>query len=136
MATATTTDLDPFYRHVRERGYLRTDGHARRWTQGTLKTLGFHLDRRTKKALANALPDSLAQELGRLFWLLHFRESQLSAEAFQRQVGRRVGVSDAQFARTPILAVFAGIKSMIDDELSRRVAGALSPEVRRLWDQA
>ena len=138
MATLTKiSNLEQFYQHVQNAGNLRTLQHARRWSDGVLKTLGLHLDRGTKKALAQAVPPELAASLTRVFWLVHFRNSHLSAYHFQKQAGNRSGVTDAQFARTPILAIFRGLKDLInDDNLSQRVAAALSPEVRGLWEEA
>jgi uncharacterized protein (DUF2267 family) len=51
-------------------------------------------------------------------------------------VARRSGNTDAQFARFPILAVFGGVKQMINQDLQREVAKSLAPEVRELWEQA
>lgn len=134
--TTTMTSLDEFYRHVQKVGLLRTPDHARRWTDGVLRTLGISLDRGTKKALANALPEELADSLTAVFWLLHFRDPQLPALEFQKQAARRSGNTDPTFARYPVLAVFGGVKQMIDDNLQRRVAESLAPEVRALWEQA
>ncbi|GAB4163635.1 MAG: hypothetical protein Fur0021_38970 [Candidatus Promineifilaceae bacterium] len=138
MATVKKiSNLEQFYQHVQNAGRLRTPQHARRWSDGVLKTLGLHLDRSTRRTLAQALPPELAASLTRVFWLVHFRDRRLSAQQFQKQVANRSGVTDAQFARTPILAVFSGIKEIINDsELSSRVAAALSPEVRSLWEEA
>lgn len=138
MATVKKiSNLEQFYQHVQNAGSLRTSRHAHRWSDGVLKTLGLHLDRGTKRALAQALPPELAASLTRVFWLAHFRDSRLSAQQFQKQAANRSGVTDAQFARTPILAIFGGVKEMINDgELSRRVAATLSPEVRSLWEEA
>ena len=130
------SNLNEFYDFVREHGNLRTDAHARRWTDGILKTLGLHLDRSTKRELAKALPDELAASLTRVFWLLHFRNPQLGRTEFQQQAARRSGNSDFEFAYYPVTAVFAGIKQMIDAELARKVADTLSPEVQELWQQA
>jgi uncharacterized protein (DUF2267 family) len=129
-------NLNQFYQDVQKVGKLRTEEHARLWTVGTLKTLGINLDRRTKRQLARALPDGLAEPLTDVFWLLHFRNSQLRREDFQRAVARRSGNTDAQFARFPILAVFGGVKQMINQDLQREVAKSLAPEVRELWEQA
>lgn len=129
-------DLTQFYQGVEKVGKLRTDEHARRWTVGVLKTLGVSLPGKTKRKLARALPGGLAQSLTDVFWLLHFRNANLSSEDFQRAVARRSGNSDAQFARFPILAVFGGIKSMINQDLQLEVSQSLSPELRQLWEQA
>jgi uncharacterized protein (DUF2267 family) len=129
-------NLEAFYEHVQERGKLRTLAHARRWTDGILKTLGTHLDRRTKKALAKALPDELASSLTRVFWLLHFRNTNLTRQEFQKMAARRSGNTDPAFAYYPILGVFGGLKEMIDDDLERKVEEDLAPEVRELWQQS
>jgi uncharacterized protein (DUF2267 family) len=129
-------DLTQFYQGVQKVGKLRTEEHARRWTVGVLKTLGVNLPGRTKRKLARALPNGLARPLTDVFWLLHFRNANLSGDDFQRAVARRSGNSDAQFARFPVLAVFGGIKQMINQDLQREVAQSLSPEVRELWEQA
>ncbi len=128
--------LNDFYRYVQEEGKLLSPEHARRWSAGVLRTLGTALDRRTKKRLAKALPEELADSLTSVFWLLHFRDPHLSSHAFQRMAARRSGNTDADFARIPTLAVFGGVKQMIDDELERDVAETLAPEVRELWQQA
>jgi len=117
-------------------GKLRTPQHARRWSTAVLKTLGINLDGRTKKKLAKALPEELADDLTRVFWLLHFRNSNLSSHEFQNQVARRSGNTDPDFARYPVLAVFHGVKEMIGSDTRQAVAKSLSPEVRELWENA
>jgi uncharacterized protein (DUF2267 family) len=129
-------DLNSYYQTVQTQGNLRTPQHAQRWSTAVLKTLGFNLDGRTKKRLANALPQELGTDLKRVFWLLHFRNNQLSSHDFQNQVSRRSGNSDPQFARTPILAVFHGVKQIVDNDTQQAVAQSLSPEVRALWEKA
>lgn len=129
-------DLTSYYQTVQEKGNLLTPQHARRWSTAVLKTLGFNLDGRTKKQLANALPQELSDDVKRVFWLLHFRNSNLSSHEFQNQVSRRSGNSDPQFAKMPILAVFHGIKQMVDGNLQQAVADSLAPEVRELWEKA
>ena len=128
--------LDNYYEHVQEKGHLLTEKLARRWSDGVLKTLGVNLDRGTKKALAKQLPEELADSLQGVFWLLHFRDTELSSYEFQNQVARRCGNSDPEFARYPTVAVFSGIQSFIDNDVRRRVAESLSPEVSQLWEQA
>lgn len=128
--------LNDFYRYVQEEGKLLSPEHARRWSDGVLRTLGTALDRRTKKRLAKALPEELADSLTGVFWLLHFRDPNLSSYAFRRMAARRSGNTDADFARIPTLAVFGGVKRMIDDDLKRDVAETLAPEVQELWQQA
>jgi len=128
--------LNEFYRYVQEKGKLLSREHARRWSDGVLRTLGTALDRGTKKRLAKAIPDELADSLTSVFWLVHFRDPNLSSQEFQRMAARRSGNTDADFARIPTLAVFGGMKQMIDGELERDVAETLAPEVRELWQQA
>ena len=128
--------LDRFYEYVQKHGKLPTRAHAERWSEGTLKTLGINLDRKTKKKLAKVLPDPLAEALTGVFWLLHFRDPNLSSYEFQRTTARRSGNTDAQFARFPILATFGGVKQMIGPDLQQQVAESLAPEIRDLWQQA
>ncbi len=130
------TDLTSYYQTVQSKGSLRTPAHAHRWSTAVLKTLGFNLDGRTKKKLAKALPAELGDDVKRVFWLLHFQNKQLSSHEFQNQVSRRSGNSDPQFAKTPILAVFHGVKELVDNGVQQAVADSLSPEVRELWEKA
>jgi uncharacterized protein (DUF2267 family) len=137
MTTATTTEnLSYVYEQIKRDANLRTNDHARRWSEATLRTLGLNLDRGTKKALGKALPKELEVPLRRAFWLIHFREPALPAVAFQKAVARRAGATDAQFARKPIVAVFRQLKGLIEDDLGRRVGEALPSEVRQLWEEA
>ena len=121
MTQAIDTDLSEFYRSVQHAGKLLTVGHAQRWSRAVFNTLGLHLDRKTKKDLAQAL---------------HFRNDQLSQNEFLDQISRRSGNTDTDFARYPTTAVLAEAKRMIDPALSERVAQTLSPEVRQLWQKA
>lgn len=133
----TTNDrLSDFFRYVQEEGKLLSPEHARRWSDGVLRTLGTALDRGTKRRLAKALPEELADSLTGVFWLLHFRDPNLSSQEFQRMAARRSGNTDADFARIPTLAVFGGLKQMISADLERAVADTLAPEIRELWQQA
>lgn len=129
-------DLSDFYSHVQQSGKLRTPAHAQRWSNAVLKTLGLNLDRRTKRKMADALPEELADALNRVFWLIHFRNTGLTGDEFLNQVSRRSGNTDADFARYPTVAVFGGLKRMIGPDLADRVAQSLSPEVSQLWNQA
>lgn len=129
-----TADLTPFYDDVRNAGSMRSPAHAERWTQATLQMLGVNLDRKSKKALANALPKPLADDLTSVFWLLHFRDKNLSAVDFQHRVARRAGASDKHRARLAVIAVFTSLKQYIDDDLDHQIAEALSPELRALWE--
>lgn len=128
--------LSDFFRYVRKEGMLLSPEHARRWSDGVLRTLGTALDRGTKKRLAKAIPEELADSLTGVFWLIHFRDPNLRSQDFQRMAARRSGNTDADFARIPTLAVFGGLKQMIDADLERAVADALAPEIRELWQQA
>ena len=130
------TDLISYYRHVKERGSLRTHDHAFRWSNATLNMLGVNLDGRTKTALAKALPEDLGRSLTRVFWLLHFPNTNMPAKEFQRRVGLRAGNTDWEFARIPVVAVFGGVKRMINQDLQNQVEKSLAPELRQLWQQA
>jgi hypothetical protein len=99
-----------------------------------LKTLGFHLNGRTKRSLSKVLPEPLSDEVKLVFFLLHFRDPELSALTFQKQVAMRSGNTNAEFARFPILAVFSGIRRFTNSKLNKRIGEALSPEVRELWE--
>jgi uncharacterized protein (DUF2267 family) len=128
--------LQDYYEFVQKQGNLLSYELAQRWSTGVLKTLGFHLDGRTKRNLAKVLPKPLADDLKDVFFLLHFRDPQLSSLDFQKQVARRSGNTNAEFARFPILAVFGGIQRYTNSKLNQRIAEALSTEVRELWEQS
>ncbi len=128
--------LESYYQQIQENAHLPTASHARRWSDAVLRSLGLQLDRGSKKALARALPDPLAASLTQVFWLVHFRNKNLTSLDFQNQVARRAGNSDKQFARVPVLAVFSGLKQWLNNDLDRRVSEKLSPEVRELWQKA
>jgi uncharacterized protein (DUF2267 family) len=132
----TKVDIQQYYGSVMKQANLRTIRHAETWSEAVLRTLGFYLDRGTKRKLARALPDPLAHDLTRGFWLLHFRNPKMTSREFLRRVALRSGNTDAQYARVPTRAVFGQIKQMVDDELSQHVADSLSPEVGELWRQA
>ncbi len=136
VQTETTTELDAYYTTIETMGHLRTPALAKRWSMATLQILGHNLGRGSKKKLAKALPDALTADLNRVFWLVHFRDSQKPAVIFQKEVARRAGVTDAQFAKIPITAVFHALKAMIDSDVSNAVAEDLSPEVSELWQNA
>ena len=131
-----SADLTEYYTIIQENGHLRTPHHAQRWSTAVLKTLGLNLDRRTKRKLARELPEELAFPLQRVFWLLHFRNTNLSRAEFQKMVARRSGNSDGQFARYPVTAVFQGLKGLINDQTARAVSDSLSPELRDMWEAA
>ncbi len=132
----TTLSLAEFYAQVQATASLHNLELAERWTDAVLATLGFHLGGKAKKALGQALPAELKRSLGRVFWLLHFRDSTLSRQEFQKQVARRAGHTDAAYALRPILAVFQNVKRLIDPDVSRQVTESLAPDIRALWEQA
>ena len=125
-----------YYETVQSLGSLRTPAHAVRWTTAVLQTLALNLDGKTKKQLVKALPEPLAEDLSRIFWLLHFRDTSISSQEFCNRVARRAGNSDWQFAEIPTKAVFHGLKELVDTQLNQQVADTLSPELRQLWEQA
>ena len=131
-----TITLDDYYEYVMEKGLLLTKDHAKRWSNGVLKTLGTALDRRTKKALAKALPEELGESLTSVFWLAHFRDPNQSTVEFCSRVARRSGNSNGEFALHPTIAVFSGVRSLIDNDLDERVSKSLSPQLSELWGQA
>lgn len=128
--------LQEFYEYVRKEGHLLSLELAERWSAGVLKTLGFHLSGRTKRSLAKVLPEPLSDHVKDVFFLLHFRDPNLSSLEFQKQVARRSGNTNAEFARYPTLAVFSGIRRFTNSKLNERIADALSPEMRELWEQS
>ena len=128
--------LQEFYEDVQQNGNLLTLELAQRWSAGVLKTLGFHLNGRTKRDLAKVLPEPLSDHVTDVFFLLHFRDPNLSSLEFQKQVARRSGNTNAEFARMPILAVFSGIQRFTNSKLNQRITESLSPEVRDLWEQS
>lgn len=133
---ADNNKLDEFYQYVLQHGKLLTDAQVRRWSDGVLRTLGVNLDRGTKKKLASALPETLGDSLTRVFWLLHFRNPKMTRDEFQQAAARRSGNSDSDFAYYPTLAVFGGIKRLVDNDLQREVAENLAPEISELWQKA
>ncbi len=131
-----TTNLDAYYATIETKGSLRSSAHAHNWSSATLLMLGHNLGRKTRKQLANALPEELAADVSRVFWLVHFRDSQKEAVTFQKEVARRAGVSDAQLARIPVIAVFNALKALLDTNMIDAVADDLSPEISELWRNA
>lgn len=125
-----------FYAEVMQHGKLRTPRHAERLTSAVLHTLGFNLSGGVKRELARVLPPTLARELTRGWRLLHFRNTHISLEDFAADVGLHSGNTDPLYARMATAAVFGQIKRLIDDNLGRKIAGDLSPEVRELWNSA
>lgn len=133
MTESVNVELESYYEYVRREGRLRTLEHARNWSAGVLKSLGTNLDGATKKTLAKALPDELANQLKGVFWLLHFRDSGLTSYEFRRRVALRSGNTDPEFALFPTLAVMGGLREFTDAELEQKVADNLAPELRELW---
>ena len=129
-------ELNAFYEYVQDEGKLLSFEIAERWSAGVLKTLGFHLNGRTKRSLVKVLPEPLSDHVKDVFFLLHFKDQDLSANDFQKQVARRSGNTNAEFARFPILAVFSGIRRFTNSKLTERISEALSPEVRGLWEKS
>lgn len=136
MTEGNGADLSGYYQMIMQNGTLRTPAIAESWNEAVLRTLSLNLDRKTKKKLAKALPDELAFYLSRQYWLLHFRDKNISDQAFLNDVCRRSGNSDPEFARTPTLAVFHELKSLAGEDVSDDVADSLAPELSELWQQA
>lgn len=136
MTYINNNDLTDYFAYIQKVGKLRTPAHAQRWSRAVLKTLGINLDRGTKKKLAKALPAELADDLNRVFWLLHFRNTGLTQYDFLNQVARRAGNTDPDFARYPATAVFHQLKAIVGQDVSSQVAKTLSPEMRQMWEAA
>ena len=136
MPEVKEASLESFYEIVRSRGNLRTETHAQRWTSAVLRSLALNLGRVARNDLSQALPEPLRDQLKRQFWLLHFRDRSLTQHEFLQQVARRSGNTDPQFSRLATSGVFAGLKSLIDSDVSDEVADSLSPEVSALWQSA
>ena len=60
----------------------------------------------------------------------------MPAKEFQRRVGLCAGNTAWEFARIPVVAVFGGVKQLINADLQNQVEKTLSPELRQLWQQA
>jgi uncharacterized protein (DUF2267 family) len=131
-----TIAIDDYYYDLMRQGNLRTPDHAARVSHAVLRALGFNLGGATKSKLAKALPPELARDLKRGWRLINIRSSNLSLDKFASDVARQSGNTDPDFAKTAIRAVFAQIKSLVDDDVTRAVARDLSPEVRALWNAA
>jgi len=136
MTQADGSDLSGYYQQIQQYGHLPTVAVAQRWNEAVLRTLGLNLDRKTKKRLGKALPDELAYYLTRTFWLLSFRDSNKSEEDFLKEVARRSGSTDPQFAHLPTTAVFHELKTGIEDEIRDAVSSSLAPEISQLWQVA
>lgn len=129
-------NLTKFYEHVQSAGALRTPEHAIRWSRGILQTLGLNLSKTAKKDLSAALPKELSDMVNGTWWLIHFRNTEMSAIEFQERAARRCGNTDKNFARIPILAVMSGLRMFISSSTDDAVSEGLSPELRALWEQA
>jgi uncharacterized protein (DUF2267 family) len=136
MAQSNGTDLGGYYRQIEENGLLLTEQDAQQWSTAVLRALGPNLPRGTKKKLAKSLPEELAFDLTRKFWLLHFRNKNLPRQEFLKEVARMSGNTDAQFAVHPTRAVFHELKQYAGNDVSETVAEDLAPEVSELWQQA
>lgn len=136
MSQSNGADLTGYYQRIEENGKLRTVENAQQWSTAVLRALGTNLDRRTKKRLAKALPDELAFDLTRKFWLLHFRDKNKPSSVFLKEVARNSGNSDAQFAKYPTTAVFHELKGYAGEEVTEDVADSLAPEISALWQEA
>ncbi len=130
------SNLDIFYQNVMANGHLRTIDHAKRWTDAVLKMTGHNMKRSARKELANVLPAELSGAVSRVFWLVKLFDPEMPAEAFQKEVAKRAGVSDSQYARTPILAVFSEVKSLMNSDAAKNVRDGLPAEVAELWEKA
>ena len=136
MMQANGADLSGYYQKIQQNGHLPTTAVAQSWNEAVLRTLGLNLDRKTKKKLGNALPEELAFYLKRTFWLVHFRDKNKSNAEFLKEVARRSGSSDPNFARTPTKAVLHEVKALAGKDVDDAVADALAPELSELWQQA
>ena len=136
MTQANGADLSGYYRMIQQNGRLPTVAVAHCWNEAVLRTLGLNLDRKSKKQLANALPEELAYYLNRQFRLLHFRNSNESDAEFLKEVARRSGSSDPASARVPTEAVFHELKAVSGKDVTDAVADSLAPELSELWQQA
>ncbi|MDJ0752500.1 MAG: DUF2267 domain-containing protein [Ardenticatenaceae bacterium] len=129
--------VDDFYQYVMEHGHLRTVEHADLWSVGTLNMLGVNLSGRVKKQLGKALPEPLQKSLNGVFWVAHFRDTNMAAREFNNRVARRSrSTSDPDFARYPVQAVFGGLKALIDENVSSAVRDDLAPEISKMWQEA
>lgn len=136
MTEANGADLSGYYQNIQENAHLLRTYQAETWSKAVLRTLGLNLDRGTKKKLGDALPEDLAFQLERAFWLLHFRDKNKSAHDFLNEISRRGGNTDPQYASRPTLAVFHEIKNLAGEDVNKDVADALAPELSELWQKA
>jgi uncharacterized protein (DUF2267 family) len=136
MIQTQTNEITHYFDTIQTKGKLLTRIQAERWSTAVLKTLALNLGKGSKRKLIKALPKPLADDFSRIFWLAHFRNTNMPAAEFQEAVSRRSGHTDKNFAVKPILAVFGAIKTLVDQEVSDAVADDLSPELRDLWQRA
>ena len=136
MTKSNGFDLTNYYAQIQKQGLLRTPEVAEHWSEAVLRTLSLNVDRGTKKRLAKALPDELGAELMRTFWLLHFRDHNISRQDFLKDIAKRSGNTDASFARNPTKAVFHELKIFAGDEVSDAVGDSLAPEISEFWQAA
>ncbi|MCA9921237.1 MAG: DUF2267 domain-containing protein [Anaerolineales bacterium] len=136
MIQTATDNLTEYYATVQSMGKILTPEQARLWSRSVLNLMGINMSRSAKSALAKALPEALGSELKRVFWLLHFRNTNVTLAEFQENVARRSGHMDKNFAKVPITAVFHALKQLIPNDVSSKVADDLSPELRKLWQHA
>lgn len=130
------SDISNYYELVKKNGNLRTTDHAKRWSRAVLQTLGLNLPRSAKKTLSNALPKELSNDLSDVWWLIHFRNTDMSLAEFQERVGRRAGNTDIRFARIPTKAVFGALQTVVGSNVAKEVGDSLAPELKTLWMSA
>lgn len=136
MTQSNGFDKGKYYEQIQKDGLLLTERAAERWSEAVLRSLSLNIGRGTKKRLAKALPEELANDLTRTFWLLHFRDPNKSSEEFLKEIANRSGNSDVQFARMPTMAIFHLLKGLAGDDVSDDVSDSLAPEIRELWQKA
>lgn len=134
--TQVAEKVSNYYEMIQTRAHVITEKQTRLWSTAVLHTLALNLNRRAKRALSKELPDELANEFNRAFWLANFRNTDLPLSEFRTLVARRGGHSDPQYAGKVITAVFHAIKQMVSSDTSDQVAKALPPEVRDAWQNA
>lgn len=131
------SDLNKYYERVQKNGSLREEKHAKRWSMAVLQTLGLNLTSGAKRALKDALPKELGEQLTDVWWLIHFPNSDMSMQEFQERVGRRAGNTDIRFARIPTIATFGALKNLLNNNsVVEEVAKGLSPELKAVWEGA
>lgn len=128
--------LENYYQEILDTAHLLTKKQAMDWSSGVLKTLGTNLPGGTKRRLAKTLPKELASSLKSAFYLVNFRDPDLTSYEFRRLAARRSGHSDAEFAMKPTLAVFRALKDFIEPELDQNISRLLQPEISEMWNQS